>query len=124
MIKGLMGTTGITVGAGNTSVPYINQNMNNPMQGMLRINGNDMQVFDGSTWINLSTSYATIGLDSDVLDIVQWARKQRDKELEYKLLAKDHPAVQHAIDAIKRAEEQLELIVNLSKEHGEQFETS
>lgn len=119
-----MGTTGITVGAGNTSVPYINQNMNNPMQGMLRINGNDMQVFDGSTWINMSTSYATVGLDSDVLDIVQWARKQRDKELEYKLLAKDHPAVQNALDTIKRAEEQLELIVNLSKEHGEQFETS
>ena len=124
MIKGLMGTTGITIGAGNTSMPYINQNMNNPMQGMLRINGNDMQVFDGSTWLNMSTSYATVSLDQDVLDIVQWARKQRDKELEYKLLAKDHPAVQHAIDAIKRAEEQLELIVNLSKEHGEQFETS
>ena len=124
MIKGLMGTTGITVGAGNTSVPYINQNMNNPMQGMLRINGNDMQVFDGSTWINMSTSYATVSLDQDILDIIQWARTERNKKFEYERMAKEHPAVQNAIDSIKRAEEQLVLIVNLSKEHGEQFETS
>ena len=124
MIKGLQGISGITVSAGNTALPYIGPNTSNPMTGMMRINGTEIEVFNGSNWLQLSTSYATVGLDQDVLDIVQWARKQRDKELEYKLLAKDHPAVQHAIDAIKRAEEQLELIVNLSKEHGEQFETS
>ena len=56
MIKGLTGTCGVTVSAGNTSVPYVNQNINNPMQGMIRINGSDMQVFDGSNWIIMQSN--------------------------------------------------------------------
>jgi hypothetical protein len=124
MIKGLQGISGVTVSAGNTALPYVGPNISNPMTGMMRINGTEMEVFNGSSWLMLSTSYATVGLDQDVLDIVQWARKKRDQELEYERMAKEHPAVQHAINAIKRAEEQLDLVVKLSKEHGETVETS
>jgi hypothetical protein len=124
MIKGLQGISGVTVGAGNTALPYVGPNSSNPMTGMMRINGTEMEVFNGSSWQMLSTSYATVGLDQDVLDIVHWARKKRDQELEYERMAKEHPAVQHAINSIKRAEEQLDLVVKLSKEHGETVETS
>jgi hypothetical protein len=124
MIKGLQGISGLTVQGGNTALPYVGPNIQNPMTGMMRINGTEMEVFNGSSWLQLSTSYATVGLDQDVLDIVQWARKKRNEELEYERMAKEHPAVQHAIDAIKKAEKQLDLIVKLSKEHGEQLETS
>ena len=44
MIKGLMGTCGITVSAGNTSLPYVPANNNNPCQGMIRINGTELEV--------------------------------------------------------------------------------
>jgi hypothetical protein len=110
MIKGLMGTCGVTVSAGNTTVPYINQNHSNPMQGMIRIWGSDMQVFDGSAWMNLSTSYATVTLDQDILDIIQWARTQRQLELNRATLIKNNPALQKAHEAIERAEENFELL--------------
>ena len=110
MIKGLMGTCGVTVSAGNTTVPYINQNHSNPMQGMIRIWGSEMQVFDGTAWMNLSTSYATVTLDQDILDIIQWARTQRQLELNRATLIKNNPALKKAQEAIERAEDDFELL--------------
>ena len=110
MIKGLMGTCGVTVSAGNTTVPYINQNVSNPMQGMIRVWGSDMQVFDGTAWMNLSTSYATVTLDQDILDIIQWARTQRQLELNRATLVKNNPALEKAYDAVKRAEENFDIL--------------
>jgi len=110
MIKGLMGTCGVTVSAGNTTVPYINQNHSNPMQGMIRIWGSDMQVFDGSAWMNLSTSYATVTLDQDILDVLQWARTQRTLEMNRATLVKNNPALEKAYEAVKRAEANFDLL--------------
>ena len=110
MIKGLTGTCGVTVSAGNTSVPYVNQNINNPMQGMIRINGSDMQVFDGNNWTTMSTSYATVGLDQDTQDLLQWARTQRQLDLNRKLLIENNPALAKAHEAIKRAEDNFDIL--------------
>jgi uncharacterized protein YqfA (UPF0365 family) len=117
MIKGLMGTCGVTVSAGNTTVPYINQNHSNPMQGMIRVWGSDMQVFDGSAWMNLSTSYATVTLDQDILDIIQWARKARDEEMMWQSLAKDNKAVKIALENLEQARQQLDITAKLSREY-------
>jgi len=110
MIKGLMGTTGVTVAGGNTSLPYVGPNPSNPMTGMLRINNTEMEVFNGSNWQMISTSYATVSLDQDVLDIVQWARKQRDKQFKREALIKDHPALTKAWEAIMRAEANFDIL--------------
>ena len=110
MIKGLMGTTGVTVAGGNTSLPYVGPNPSNPMTGMLRINNTEMEVFNGSNWQMISTSYATVSLDQDVLDIVQWARKQRDKQFKREQLIKDHPALTKAWEAIMRAEANFDIL--------------
>jgi len=111
MIKGLMGSDGVFVDGGNTSLPYINQNNNNPMQGMIRISGSDLQAFDGTTWINLPSSYATVRMDSSVLSWVrekQTKEKEQQKELEYlKRRAEEHPSLKKAYEAIIRAEERL-----------------
>jgi len=110
MIKGLQGVTGITVSGGNTALPYVGPNPNNPMTGMLRINNTEMEVFNGSNWQMISTSYATVSLDQDVLDIVQWARKQRDKQFKREQLIKDHPALTKAWEAIMRAEANFDIL--------------
>lgn len=110
MIKNLTGITGVTVTGGSTSMPYINMNPNNPLTGMLRINGSDMQVFDGSTWINMGTAYASVGLDQDVLDLVQWARTQRQLELNRKTLIENNPALQKAYEAVQRAEANFDIL--------------
>ena len=112
-----MGTCGVTVSAGNTTVPYINQNHSNPMQGMIRVWGSDMQVFDGSAWMNLSTSYATVTLDQDILDIIQWARKARDEEMMWQSLAKDNKAVKIALENLEQARQQLDITAKLSREY-------
>jgi hypothetical protein len=122
MIKGLTAGNGLVVNGGNTSLPYVNMsnsygNNSNPMQGMMRINGNDIQVFDGSSWLTLSASYATVELNSETQSLLQWAREQRNKQIERQSMSKSHPAVAKAIEALERAEEQVTLIVELSKDH-------
>ena len=117
MIKGLQGISGITVSGGNTSVPYVNNNPSNPMQGMMRINGTDIQVFDGNSWMNLSASYATVGLDHDTQVLLQWARKKRDEESAWESLAKDNQAVKIALENYRQAEQQLKITKNLAREY-------
>jgi hypothetical protein len=117
MIKGLQGVTGITVSGGNTTLPYVGPNPNNPMTGMLRIHNTELEVFNGSVWQMLSTSYATVGLDQDVLDLVQWARKKRDEESKWYALASSNEAVRIALDHLEQAKTRLELTAILAREH-------
>lgn len=106
-----MGSDGVIVEGGNTSVPYVSQNNSNPMQGMIRVWGSDMQVFDGTAWINMSTSYATVKMDSS---IVGWVREKQAEEYKHKQeleamkrRAAEHPSLTKAYEAIIRAEEEL-----------------
>ena len=117
MIKGLMGTCGVTVSAGNTSLPYVGPNVNNPMTGMLRINNTDIEVFNGSSWQQLSTSYATVSLDQEILDVIQWARAQRTMAMNRLTLAQNNPALMKALEAVKRAEENFELLSTIAGEY-------
>jgi hypothetical protein len=110
MIKGLMGNQGVVVSGGNTVLPYVNQNPSNPLTGMLRINGTEMEVFTGNGWQILSTSYATVSLDQDTQDLVQWARTQRQLDLTRKLLVENNPALQKAYESIKRAEANFDIL--------------
>jgi hypothetical protein len=110
MIKGLMGTCGVTVSAGNTSLPYVSLNPNNPMTGMVRINNTELEVFTGASWQQISTSYATVSLDQDTQDLLQWARAQRTMALNRMTLAQNNPALMKALEAVKRAEDNFELL--------------
>ena len=110
MIKGITGGQGIVAGCNSMNYPYIPQNPNNPIQGMLRLNGQDMQVFDGSSWLTLNTSYATVSLDQDTQDLLQWARAQRTMAMNRMTLAQNNPAMMKALEAVKRAEDNFELL--------------
>lgn len=110
MIKGLQGTIGVTVSGGNTALPYVAPNANNPMTGMIRINMTELEVFNGNNWQQISSSYATVGLDQEVLDVIQWARTQRTIAMNRLTLAQNNPAMMKALEAIKRAEDNFELL--------------
>ena len=105
-----MGSAGIIVQGGNTSVPYINQTSSNPMQGMIRVWGTDMQVFDGNNWTTMSTSYATVGLDPETQDLLLWAKAQRQMAMNRLTLAQNNPALMKALEALKRAEDNFEIL--------------
>ena len=110
MIKGIMGNKGVTVSAGDVSTPYISNNSSNPIQGMIRLWGSDFQVFDGNMWIQLASSYATVSLDQDTQDLLQWARKQRELELARTSLIENNPALENAYKAILRAEQNFDIL--------------
>jgi len=110
MIKGLMGDKGLVVGGGNTALPYIGPNPNNPIQGMIRINNTDFEVFNGTGWQQLSSSYATVSLDQDTQDLLQWARTQRTLERNRAVLIENNPALENAYKAILRAEQNFDIL--------------
>jgi hypothetical protein len=124
MIKGLMGTLGVTVAGGNTSLPYVGPNTSNPMTGMLRINNTDIEVFNGNNWQMLPTSYATVSLDQDVLDVIQWARAQRTMALNRMTLAQNNPALMKALEAVKRAEDNFEILSKFVEYDNNKHETT
>jgi hypothetical protein len=123
MIKGITGSNGVSILSGNNSLQYVNQNPSNPMQGMVRIWGTDMQVFDGNTWMTIQSSYATVELDSDTRALLEYIRKKQKEEREIEALSDEHPAVRIAkenLNKVKaemlRAEEQLKATIILSKD--------
>jgi len=126
MIKGLAGSQGVIVNGGNTALPYIPPNASNPVQGMIRINNTDFEVFSGSGWMPLPSSYATVELDSETRNLLDYVREQRKEELQLKALISghNHPAVRIAqenlnkvMEELDRAKQQLKATVILSKEY-------
>ena len=113
-----MSGSGINVMGGNVSFPYVPMNNNNPIQGMIRVSGQDLQVFDGSSWITMAASYPTIELTPDAQSLLHWAREQRDKQYKREALIKDNPALQKALEAIERAEANFDLLAKFV-EHDE-----
>jgi len=126
-----MGTKGVNVQGGNTSLQYVSQNSSNPMQGMVRVWGTDLQVFDGSSWQNIQSSYATVELDAETQTLLQWIRDKQKEEREIETLSQDHPAVRIAkenLNKIKaqmeKAEQQLKATVILSKDYENNAEAT
>jgi hypothetical protein len=121
MIKGLMGTIGVTVSGGNISLPYVGPNSSNPMTGMVRVHNTELEVFNGSNWQLLPSSYATVSLDQDVLDVVQWARTQRQLEMNRKTLIANNPAMEKAYEAVKRAEANFDILSKFVENDKEEW---
>ena len=112
MIKGLLGNLGITVSGGDTSVPHIYQNTTNPMTGMMRVWGSDTQVFDGTNWLNMNSSYATVSLDLESRELLVWVRRKMLEEQDLQSLMEKHPGLKDAKD---RYEVMLALVQENSK---------
>ena len=114
MIKGLMGNQGVIVAGGDTALPYVNPNPNNPITGMLRINNTNIEVFNGNNWQMVNSSYATVSLDPETQDLLQWVRTQRTLELNRQTLMKNNPALEKAYEAMKRAEDNFDLLSTIA----------
>jgi hypothetical protein len=67
-------------------------------------------------WQTLQSSYATVQLDEEATLILDWAKTAMFEEIKIKELAKNHPAIAAAQENVKRAKEQLEITIMLSKD--------
>jgi hypothetical protein len=119
IINGIVGDAYITVSGGSAPVQHVAPNGNNPMQGMLRINNTDIQVFDGNTWRSVSTGWAAITLNPVYQETLHWAQKKMHEEKEMLRLAEKHASVKIALDNLNKAKQQLDVTIILSNEHNE-----
>lgn len=103
--------------AGSSSMPYVSMNHSNPSQGMLRLSGSDMEVFDGQSWMKIYAGSANVGLNSDAEKAISWAIKKMKQEEEWYKLATTNNAVRIALDQLEQAKTRLELTAHLAREY-------
>lgn len=92
--------------------PYIN--LGNPSAGLVRYHNQQMQVYDGASWLALGCT-ASVGLTPDAELLLEWVSKRRDEEAEARRLAEQYPAVADALGAVREAEQQLKTVVALCR---------
>jgi hypothetical protein len=80
---------------------------------MVRYIGGNLEVYDGSSWLPLQSSYPTIELDGITQEAIQWTRRRMEEEKRMLELAKTHPTVADALAAQQRAEEAVRIAVAL-----------
>jgi hypothetical protein len=124
MIKGISQTGRyITVSGGNPMSTYIPPG--NQSAGILRYNiaTNNVEVYDGSMWKELSVGYASVSLTGEAEVLLDWAKRKMLEEEGMLILPSDHPAVKiakqninRAKQAVKEAEEQLKITEILSQD--------
>jgi len=113
MIKQLSGGAGISVQGGNSSYPYVN--MSNPSAGMVRYNGNNqnLEVYDGSSWLTLSGNFATVELDKDTRSLLEWAKAKRAEEEYLKKQAEISPAIKDLINHRNEVDKKITMVKTL-----------
>ena len=117
MIKGINTGSGIQVDSGYTSWPsfYTNPSSSNTLVGQVRYNGasQNMEVYDGSSWLMISAAFPMLSLAPHVQAVVEWAQKKMAEESRLQELAARNPSLRDALEAVKRAEEQVQIVAAL-----------
>lgn len=120
MIKAVHGSDSIFVTESNYSLPYVDQTK--PSAGMLRYKDYNIEVYDGSSWLSATAATPHIDLSPEIKTVLAWARRAMQEEQELEKLAKEHPAVNAALETVRKAQQQLKTTIILSKD--EQTTTS
>jgi hypothetical protein len=111
MIRNISPGAGIHITGNVYNSPYVD--MSRPSAGMVRYNGNNIEVYDGGSWLPMTSSYPTIEIDSETREILQWAQNRMVEEQRMQALADKHPAVADALAARERADEAVRIAMAL-----------
>ena len=108
----------LTVAGGNPGSTYIGNYSNAAGVGNMRYNPNNqnIEVYDGSTWIILSAHHSTISLTPDAVSLLEWAQKKRNEELEMERLAQTNSTIKDLVTQLKEKQEQIHVVKTLLKE--------
>ena len=121
MIKDIMASGRYVQVTGGSTSTYVNGYSGSQGVGNMRYNtsNQNMEVFDGSSWITLNMGYAQVGLNNEAESLLDWARKKRDEEMEWQNLAASSEAVKIALENLEQAKHQLAITAHLAKEINE-----
>lgn len=105
---------------GGQASTYVNNHSGAQGVGNLRFNtGNqNMEVFDGNSWVKLNTAVATIGLNSEAESLLDWVKQKRDEERSWQSLAESNQAVKIALANLEQARHQVEITAKLARENA------
>lgn len=80
--------------------------------GNVRFNtvNQNLEVYDGNSWQQLNMSYATVDLSPEAQQLLEWARRERLRQIERESKIQNNPALRQAHAAIQRAEENFDLL--------------
>ena len=119
MIKNITPIGRYVTVSGGTSGTYVNGYSGAQGVGNMRFNTStqNMEVFDGSSWITLNMDYASVGLNGDAESLLDWAREKRNEEMKWYSLASSNEAVRIALEQLEQAKTRLELTAILSREY-------
>jgi hypothetical protein len=112
MITNIYSTNSFVTAHSTVAGPYINTG--GPSAGMMRYHNQQVQVYDGSSWLAMSST-ATVGLSGEAEEIMNWAREKMRAEREARAMAEQYPAVADALNAVWESEQQLKTIVALCR---------
>lgn len=111
MIKSILPTGRyVQVSGSQGSMPYISPGSQSA--GMMRLNtsSQNIEVYDGSSWKEISGGYMQVGLTGEAESLLDWARQERDRMSKRDQMIKDNPALQKAYEAIKKAEDNFDIL--------------
>jgi hypothetical protein len=119
MIKGITQSGRYTTVSNGNASTYVNSYSGQQGVGNMRFNTStqNMEVFDGSNWVMLNMSYASVGLTPDAESLLDWAKEKRSEELAWESLAKDNEAVKIALNNLEKAKQQLDITAKLAREY-------
>lgn len=129
MLKGITSNSSWITVQNGTASNYINNYSGAQGVGNMRFNTSNqsMEVYDGSNWQTLNMGFASIDLSYESQQLLQWARSEREKQFAREAKIKSNPALQKAYEAVKRAEENFDILykfVEHDDDRSEQVQSS
>jgi hypothetical protein len=120
MINSVTSSSPHVYATGGGALPDVHYNPNSPVHGMIRPNGTEWEVFDGTSWQKIYTGSADIGLNNDADKAINWAIKKMREEEEWYKLATTNEAVRIALEQLEQARSRVELTAILARDYEEQ----
>jgi hypothetical protein len=101
---------------GSAGTNYINHYVGAQGVGNMRFNTGtqNIEIYDGSNWVQMAGSHATVELSSEAVGLLDWVRFKRDEEHRLNELAKKNTTIANALENVKHAQEQLDIVLKLT----------
>jgi len=112
--------------SGNLTTSSVYMDYNKVQQGIagqVRYNGTQYEINDGNSWKTLYDNMVEVGLSPSAQEALVWAEKKMAVERQAEELARHNVTVKDALDTYQQritdAEQQLKMVVFLTRDHAE-----
>ena len=90
----------VIVSGGSPTPLYMNSYSGQSMVGQMRWNPNNQQieVYDGTSWLQMPYSYTSVGLTGTAENAIDWAIQKQQEERELLTLCEKHPGLKETYE--------------------------